>query len=73
MKQADRILAFLRAHPGCSVMELQYGMHPFIANPRARISELRQRGFRIDCFRGEGGVDRYHLVEQEQTTMGLAS
>lgn len=63
MTQAQRLLAFLRSNPGTTTMQIQLGMSPFIANPRARISDLRAQGFRIECRRVEG-VDRFYLEER---------
>lgn len=60
--QMARLLAFVRANPGCTTMDIQLGMRPFIANPRARISDLRAVGFLIECRR-EQGVDRYYVRE----------
>jgi Helix-turn-helix domain len=55
--QNARVLAFIRSHPGCTTMELIYGLQPHVSNPRARISDLRAAGHRIVATRG-----RYHLV-----------
>lgn len=63
MTQAERVLEFIRTHPACSTMELQYGLDPFVANPRARISDLRAAGYHIECVRDEDGVQRYRVVE----------
>lgn len=63
MGQADRLLAFLRAHPGCSALEITYGLEPFVANPRARISDLRAKGHTINAERDARGVFRFYLVE----------
>ena len=66
MTQAERLLTFLRSHPGASIADITHGLDPFVANPRARISDLRARGVRIDCRRDDRGVDRYVVVEQPQ-------
>lgn len=47
--QTERIVAFIRAHPGCSTMELTLGLAPFCANPRARISDARAAGYDVVC------------------------
>jgi hypothetical protein len=70
--QVARILAFLRDHPGCSILELTQGLDPFVANPRARISDARAEGYRIDCHRRErDGRLAYWLIESYDGTLGL--
>ena len=71
MTQSQRVLAFLRAHGGSSTMELQLGLHPFVANPRARISDLRARGYVIECRR-RGDVEGFYVVEAAQLALSLA-
>ena len=71
--QARRILDFIEANPGSSILDITLAMDPFIANPRARISELRQDGHDIRCSRRKDGVDTYSVpVAEEQLTAGLA-
>lgn len=62
MTQRDRLLAFLRANPGATTMQIQLGMRPFLANPRARISDLRASGIEVVC-RKVDGVSRFYVVE----------
>lgn len=73
MTQADRILRFIRENPHASILDMARGMDPFIANPRARISELRQAGFDIRCERRSDGVDGYVCHEAAQLSLGIAS
>ena len=55
MTQVERLLAYLRANPGATTMELQLALRPFVSNPRARISDARARGTVIECVkRGDG-------------------
>lgn len=55
MTQVERLLAYLRANPGATTMELQLALRPFVSNPRARISDARARGIDIECVkRGDG-------------------
>lgn len=52
MTQSARVLAFIRAHPGCTALDIATNCSPWISNPRARISDLRAQGFVIDCEKG---------------------
>ena len=77
--QSARLLAFLQANPGCTTMQIQLGMRPFLANPRARISDLRAAGISVEC-RKVDGVSRYFVREArpaplrgEQEVMGLGA
>ncbi len=72
MTQRDRILAYIRSHPGCTTMELQLNVHPFISNPRARISDLRAEGIPVVCAKRKDGRDGYTLAPGDMT-LGLAS
>lgn len=58
--QAQRVLAFIEANPGCTTMDIQLGLSPFVSNPRARISDLRIAGHVIDCDKDRDGIARYH-------------
>jgi hypothetical protein len=60
--QTDRIVRFVRDHPGCTALDLARGLDPFVANPRARISDARKEGHDIVCERGRDGVQRSRLV-----------
>lgn len=70
MTQSDRLLEFIRTHPGCSIAEITRAMDPFIANPRARISDLRAADYVIACRKDPHGVDRYYVVERRPVTNG---
>lgn len=71
MIQRNRILHFIRVNPGCSTMEIQLELSPFVANPRARISDLRARGHVIECRRRADKFDGYWLVETAQLELPL--
>lgn len=72
--QTDRIVAFIRANPGCSILDLARGLDPFVANPRARISDARAEGHVITCKRDAKGIARYYVVEpSEQLAIGLSA
>ena len=61
--QNDRVLAFLREHPGATAMDVGLGCHPWVSNPRARFSDLRDAGHIIDCIRRDDGHNGYWLRE----------
>ena len=65
--QTERIVEYIRTHPGCSMLEIAYGVQPFIANPRARISDARAAGVNIPPpTRDRDGVERYHVEEEPE-------
>ena len=68
--QTERIVAFIKAHPGCTTMELTLGLAPFCANPRARISDARAQGFDVRCERRSDGRLGYRVVEMAPVTRG---
>lgn len=59
--QADRLLAFLRSHPGASSLEITQALA--LVNVTGRVSDLRARGLVIEAQRVKG-VYRYWLIEQ---------
>ena len=68
LTQAERVLDFIRAHEGCTMLDLTYGLFPFVANPRARISDLRAAGHVIEA---SGRPARYRVVEAAQLALSL--
>jgi hypothetical protein len=60
MTQAERVLDYIRTHPDCTMLDLTYGLFPFVSNPRARISDLRAAGHVIEA---SGRPARYRVVE----------
>jgi hypothetical protein len=49
--QAERVLAYLRLHPGATALDIAHGCHPWVSNPRARISDLRAAGYTVDMVK----------------------
>lgn len=64
--QCERLLAYLRAHPGASSLEITLDLG--IVNVTGRISDLRAQGHDIVCVK-ERGVARYRLVEPAQASL----
>jgi hypothetical protein len=58
-KQQQRLLDALQRGP---VTNMQAVLDLRILNATARISELRQAGYRVDAERGTGGTWTYRLV-----------
>lgn len=71
MTQTERVIKFIREHPGCTTLDLLRGMDPPITNPRARISDIRKLpGFDVEC-KSVDGVARYRLIEAFDGTLQL--
>ena len=68
MTQAERVLDYIRTHPDCTMLDLTYGLYPFVGNPRARISDLRAAGHVIEA---SGRPARYRVVEPAQMALAL--
>jgi hypothetical protein len=66
MTQAARLLAYLRARPGASSLEITDDLR--IPNVTGRISDLRAQGIDIVCVK-ERGVSRYRIVEPAQASL----
>lgn len=66
MTQSDRVLAFLRSHPQATALDIAHGCHPWVSNPRARISDLRANGHVIDMVKRDDG--RNGFVVRDVTT-----
>lgn len=64
-----RIVRWLRAHPGSSVMEVRFAL--FISNVTARMSDCRAQGIEFRKWRDPQGIFRYSVVEPGQGTLGL--
>jgi hypothetical protein len=69
--QSDRVLAFLRDHPLATSMDIAVGCRPWIANPRARISDLRAAGYTIKPVKREDGRTGFVVVEPEPVQTAL--
>lgn len=61
--QTDQVLDYLRNHPGATAQEVGNGCHPFVSNPRARMSDLRKLGYRIDKVDRGGRQTGFRVVE----------
>jgi hypothetical protein len=69
--QSDRVLAFLRDHPLATAMEISTGVHPWVSNPRARISDLRAAGYTIKPVRREDGRTGFVVIEDVNVQTAL--
>jgi hypothetical protein len=60
MTQTERLVRYLRTHPGASGMEIIAAL----ALPKytSRISDARAAGFDVVCVK-KGGLNRYYLRE----------
>ena len=65
----DRVVQFLRDHPGSSVMDIRFAL--FISGVTQRMSDARAEGFEFHKWRDDRGVIRYRLVEPGQRELGL--
>ena len=61
--QSERVLAFLRAHPLATALDIAHGCHPWVSNPRARISDLRAQGYVIAPEKRSDGHTGFRVVE----------
>lgn len=68
--QTDQVLEYLRNHPGATAQEVGNGCHPFVSNPRARMSDLRKLGYRIDKV--DRGGRKTGFVVKEATPVQVA-
>lgn len=61
MTQVDRLVAYLRANPGATAMELIREL----AMPKytSRVSDARDRGINVVCVKGDDGLNRYYILE----------
>ena len=62
LTQAQRVHRYIKAHPGCTTLDLLRGLDPPCTNPRARISDLRKEGIDVACDLVDG-VHRYRVRE----------
>jgi hypothetical protein len=67
MTQVERLVRYLRSHPGATAMQLVTEL----AMPKytSRISDARQQGIDIECVK-EGGLNRYYLRDRVAPLMG---
>lgn len=71
--QTQRVIGFIAANPGCTALDLMRGLDPFVANPRARISDARQQGHTIECRRRSDGVNGFWVVPRRIVDVGEQS
>jgi hypothetical protein len=71
--QNDRVLRFIREHPGSTVMECVRAMDPWVSNVRARHSDLRALGFDIRAEVRADGQTGFRVVESGDLTLGLTA
>jgi hypothetical protein len=70
--QTDRVVAFIRANPGASRMEITQGLAPFVANVTGRVSDARAAGVTVDCRKRTDGRKGYWIVEKAQMELALS-
>lgn len=71
MTQNQRVLAFLRGHPRATAIEIGMGVHPWVSNPRARISDLRAQGHVIEPTKRADGRTGFVVREPRPVTTGV--
>lgn len=68
MTQVERLIAWLRANPGSSSLEITIGLR--IVNVTGRVSDIRRiPGLDVEC-KTVDGVSRYFLRENDGTLFG---
>jgi len=67
--QVQRVVRFLREHDGATILDITKGLDPFVANPRARISDARALGHQIDCIKDKDGRLRYYIDRDAKLTL----
>ncbi len=65
----QRVIRFLRDHPGSSVMEIRFAL--FISGVTQRMSDARELGYDFAKWKDDKGVWRFRVKEPGQTTLGL--
>lgn len=66
--QVERLVRWLRANPGASGMEIITALR--LPKYTSRISDARDQGIDIVCFKDADGVNRYRVVEPRPVTAG---
>lgn len=62
MTQTERVVRFVADNPGCTILDITRGLDPFVANPRARISDARANGHNIVCRRRGDGRNGFWVM-----------
>ena len=68
--QTERLIAYVRANPGCSSLEVTLATR--IINVTGRVSDARAQGVDIVCDRRSDGRRVYRIVEPAPVTKGEA-
>lgn len=72
MNQTDRLIRFVREHPGATSLEITLGIG--CVNVTGRVSDARAEGHVIECRRRTtDGRLGYFIVEPGQRELGLVS
>jgi len=69
MTQTTRLLAYLRANPAASSLEITLALS--LVNVTGRVSDLRAQGHIVLCERDSRGVRRYRVAESVQMVVRL--
>ena len=69
MTQARRLLAYLRQNPGASSLEVTRDL--LIVNVTGRVSDLRARGYEVQCITRTDGNKGYVVREAAQLALSL--
>ena len=67
MTQTERVVEYIRTHPGCTTMEITLALSPFVSNPRARMSDARKHGYEFIQWRDDHKVFRYSVRGVERS------
>jgi hypothetical protein len=67
--QTDRLIAYVRANPGASSLEITVACR--IVNVTGRVSDARASGIDIRATRDGDGIFRYRVVEPEPVQVAL--
>ena len=73
MSQTERLVRFLQENQGATILDITRGLDPFVANPRARISDARKEGVVIECRKREDGRNGFWVRERFDGTLGLSA
>lgn len=70
MTQTEKLLRYLHDNPGASSLEVTLACD--IVNVTGRVSDLRARGYDVQCKRRSDGRDGYWIVQRGQLELGVA-
>jgi hypothetical protein len=65
MTQNEQVLDYLRRYPGSTAHEVENGCRPIVSNPRARMSDLRKLGYRIEKVKRGGRKTGFVVIDPE--------